>query len=1344
MEVLITWLTTLGNAERLRREKRKDLIKEIIQILAANGIQHRAVGDVHSKIWYMETQFTSARALLIRKDQLDAFQRGEAGAEVTKEVLKLCPQYRELVPVFGEIGAGKEEQVVPKNAANGAAAPNGAKAVNSAATQANGRDEMVVDALDGVNGGKATVQKKGNGGEKTEAKKANGIDAAARKKATTVAENREQSVIDAKKGAAHVGSNEAEKDKHSGADEQEMIDADGKQAEDVIVVIEEEEGVLADVEDGRRDVNENKRNDGEEESAKSEDEETDTISEQAEAQADDESEGESSEEEEKPHTRIIVRTGVRSPFKTKPQQNESESSSSEEEDGDEQSESESEKEDGDGEERIPLAQPDEVDATPAGEESEQAEQIDVDNDEENDQGGADEADQSKAEESGESEDDEEVEEEPAQDRSPKAAVDSSDDSDSSSSSENEDADTEEETPPTQLKAPSDQEEESEEEESKTEDNKTMSIWRKVPKSRPSRTSPTMSPSMSPKRTRTTYQSALSDNMQPGGPTTMDVLMHWLTTPGNVKRWRLEPRAPLVREVVEMMQEEGLAHRQAPFVRYKLDAIEKQYITAQKWLLETGMHDAFMRGKATKEVRAHVDHVCPMFKKLDPAFRGVPFSKKHAETIDLDNDSAEDVETEEKQEEESEDDQLGEEKTAAPTEKGNTFRDRLFPQKGSGTTKEKPSESTEDRQKKARAFRDRLLAEKDAHADKEKSPAPQKKGSRLAKQIAPSPGYAAARKSLTTAESQEKTSAAEEQLPASASDIAAEKEKTRMGRPSKTAAVASSTTNGTKDNTNAKKEVVAKTSAAKRKSSEEDTTAVKRNRTHEQVETDKNGGVKDIEREALLKRVSDEEKQRHEMYELERVKVEYEVKSKRVQLLFETAAAPCDHPEEGGEPAWTQRNLALWAKETFGLESKPTQATISNLLRDKDKLLSAAVPPDSVQREKRMTRSAVQTKAVEVAQEMQVPSDMSFSKGWVSSFMSRHQLDFSKQNGDQESPRQNMPTVTTEAVNGAEQVQVQKIQEETDEEEEVEETDTTVIEVDNSVEVDGDQTEEAAHTWLRQARLEYPLNVANMTLEQDGIKSHVLQMCPHYERLVSVLAPYVNYDDSAARAAQRSDTPATAAAKTAAPSNSDSAPLIQSRDTSVATNTPPKPAKSSKRQSTESNTDDSIDDETKAQKRHLFELECARLQSEIETRNIQLVLEKTLARKKLLDAGEVANDVKKKLAKMCPYYEELAAVFRGNKSREQVPTSRGSYDGDDADEDGQQSPNLPPAQSGMPEEVECDSKQHFESHTRRLLDVEFECKTIQLEAATICDVALSRKKMLDAGIDRDEVDRLLPQ
>ncbi|ETL49557.1 hypothetical protein F442_01001 [Phytophthora nicotianae P10297] len=440
-----------------------------------------------------------------------------------------------------------------------------------------------------------------------------------------------------------------------------------------------------------------------------------------------------------------------------------------------------------------------------------------------------------------------------------------------------------------------------------------------------------------KKSRATYPNALVDNARPGGPTTMDVLIRWLTTPGNVKRWRLEPRAPLTREVVELMQEEGLAHRQAPFVRYKLDAIEKQYITAQKWLLETGMHDSFMKGKATKEVRAHVDHICPLFKKLDPAFRGVPFSKKHAETIELDDESAEDVEAEEKQGEESEDDQLTEEEKApARTEKRDTFRDRLFAQKDNGTAKEKPPISTEERQKKARAFRDRMLADKDTVADKEKSSTsvPQKKVSRLAKQLEPSPGYAAARKSLTTPE---KTSVAEEQIPTSATDTVAEKEKTvkpkkkrsaskenllssamqvameqaapeapksppapgkkRMDRP-KAGAVASS--NGTKENTSGKKESVSKTSAAKRKSSEEGATTVKRNRTQEQVETTTKA-LKDIERdallkrvnderEALLKRVTDEEKQRHEMYVLERAKLEFEMEAKKVQLVFETAAA----------------------------------------------------------------------------------------------------------------------------------------------------------------------------------------------------------------------------------------------------------------------------------------------------------------------------------------------------------------------------------------------------------------------------------------------------------------------
>lgn len=206
------------------------------------------------------------------------------------------------------------------------------------------------------------------------------------------------------------------------------------------------------------------------------------------------------------------------------------------------------------------------------------------------------------------------------------------------------------------------------------------------------------------------------------------------------------------------------------------------------------------------------------------------------------------------------------------------------------------------------------------------------------------------------------------------------------------------------------------------------------------------------------------------------------------------------------------------------------------------------------------------------------------------------------------------------------------------------------------------TFQAAHTWLRQTRVEYPAEVEEMTLEQEGIKSHVRHMCPHYERLAPVLAAYVDYDDSAVDAAQGSEVPATATVEAATQVSSEVATQVSKEaatqerseaqvssgaatqvssevasrskvgDVDDAADTPPRPAKKPRRQSTGSTAaaaaaaEDDSEDEAKAQKRRLFELECARLQSEIETRNVQLVLEKTLARKKLLDAGISAEEV----------------------------------------------------------------------------------------------------------------------
>ncbi|TDH74294.1 uncharacterized protein CCR75_001181 [Bremia lactucae] len=420
--------------------------------------------------------------------------------------------------------------------------------------------------------------------------------------------------------------------------------------------------------------------------------------------------------------------------------------------------------------------------------------------------------------------------------------------------------------------------------------------------------------MSPKRTRTSYQSALSDNVRPGGSTTMDVLIRWMRTSGNVKRWRTEPRAPLIREVVDMMQAEGLAHRQPPFVRYKLIAIEKQYMDAKKWLLETGMLDLYMKGKAAKEVRAHVDHVCPHYKVLEPAFQSIPVTPKHAETIELDEDSAGEMETDENQEEESEEEDVeAYEKTAKGIKKGDTFRDRLFGAVTSGSTKSKFFRSTETLEP---ILNDRIAPKKPKASVKQGK----KKTSRLAKQIAPSPGYAAARKSVTTPELQDTAIASnvpssatlssakpmivssEKSLPvtsvAPAVEIALEEafpatlnhapKKKRTGRYLKSSVGVASSPLNERGRRQGDMDVLEATEVMPREP-EISKIAGKRVQRQESIDLTTND-VGMIERDALLKRVKDEENQRYEVFTLERAKLKCELESKRVQLLFEKAAA----------------------------------------------------------------------------------------------------------------------------------------------------------------------------------------------------------------------------------------------------------------------------------------------------------------------------------------------------------------------------------------------------------------------------------------------------------------------
>ncbi|KAF4322371.1 hypothetical protein BBO99_00002988 [Phytophthora kernoviae] len=461
-----------------------------------------------------------------------------------------------------------------------------------------------------------------------------------------------------------------------------------------------------------------------------------------------------------------------------------------------------------------------------------------------------------------------------------------------------------------------------------------------------------------------------------------------------------------------------------------------------------------------------------------------------------------------------------------------------------------------------------------------------------------------------------------------------------------------------------------------------------------------------------------------------------------------------------QPSWTQRNLARWAMEHFGMEKRPTQATISNTLRNREKHLRPDVPPEfcsvrpvkhpemdmlmiqwvrqELQEEVSITRAAVQKKAQEFAQELNLQGNVKFSKGPDDAAVVV------------EPPQIAMPTApiplvavaaaaapapvtalasisevedgNTQIDNGVEVEEEggeEEVEEHVEEKGVMEEPETRVTESSSkhtgkrrresfdgtnsaintsdsnsssstsddragdgfsaedraTVDLlldwimepgnysrwwlqkdDADKPQplldeinlflrshglrgmassqikvriaafttsfQAAHTWMRQTGNDYPVDSVNRTAEQERIKSHVLQMCPHYEKLAPVLSPYANYDANTADS-QRAATPAI---ETPEKVNGDGAPSLSTQGDDTEGGIALKPPKQVRRQSTETTQGDDGDPEEKAQRRRLFELECARLQSEIETKNIQLLVEKSLARKKLLDAGISPEEV----------------------------------------------------------------------------------------------------------------------
>ncbi|CEG45707.1 uncharacterized protein PHALS_01988 [Plasmopara halstedii] len=210
-EVLMAWLLTPGNADRWRREKRTKLMEELFQLLEANGINHRSIDEIRSKIMRMENSFKSASAHLLQNGQWEAFKRGDATSNIVEHVLMLCPQYRELQPVFGKDGARKKKQVKSQSGAASAASESVAGAAKTAvestlsAVVNRANTLKMINAIDGGSkmGGKkiqevherVRARTNGIGGEE---KNLYGADT------TTIMEKSKPNVSNAKK-SVHVG-----------------------------------------------------------------------------------------------------------------------------------------------------------------------------------------------------------------------------------------------------------------------------------------------------------------------------------------------------------------------------------------------------------------------------------------------------------------------------------------------------------------------------------------------------------------------------------------------------------------------------------------------------------------------------------------------------------------------------------------------------------------------------------------------------------------------------------------------------------------------------------------------------------------------------------------------------------------------------------------------------------------------------------------------------------------------------------------------------------------------------------------------------------------------------------
>ncbi|RLN97208.1 hypothetical protein BBJ28_00004583 [Nothophytophthora sp. Chile5] len=133
-----------------------------------------------------------------------------------------------------------------------------------------------------------------------------------------------------------------------------------------------------------------------------------------------------------------------------------------------------------------------------------------------------------------------------------------------------------------------------------------------------------------------------DGVEPGSPSSLDVLLRWLVMPGNFARYqRPSTRDQSIFEVRTMLVKEGIQPRSPCAIQMKMWALMKQFHDAEQWLKEHGLHDFAANAAAKRQVL----RLCPHYPKLGPVMRRVLSPSAVAQTFNDKSDDGSETESE---------------------------------------------------------------------------------------------------------------------------------------------------------------------------------------------------------------------------------------------------------------------------------------------------------------------------------------------------------------------------------------------------------------------------------------------------------------------------------------------------------------------------------------------------------------------------------------------------------------------------------------------------------------------------------------------------------------------------